>query len=612
MSALQIYRRLLPYVRPYARQLAGYLGLTMATAGVELLTPWPMKIVVDSVLGHEPLPRVLRQVVGTLGQSETVLLVGAVLAVVGLKVWLSGLRMLTSRISIRVRQAVVLRVKSDLFQRLQQQSLSFYDGRRTGDLVYRVNLDVWGVNEAILNAMPAVVAGMTLVGMLAIVATLNWQLTLLSLVITPVFYSPYGLYSRHFDKRVDEIQQLEGESMSIAQEVLSGLRVVKAFTREDYEQQRFDEQGGVAAEARVDLTDQQVRYSLAVGLITTAGSALVLGVGAFQVLGGALTLGDLLVVLAYVASVHAPLESISTAVTYMHAYTAKIRRIVEILDAEPEVRDTPSAVMVSRVRGTVTFEGVSFGYRGRDDVLREVSFEVAAGEVVGIVGPTGGGKTTLVSLVPRFYDPRIGRILIDGRDIREVTLRSLRQQIAMVLQEPILFQGSIRESIAYGRPEATFEEIVRAVEQAGAREFIERLPKGYDTRIGERGVTLSGGERQRIAIARAFLKDAPILILDEPTSSVDYRTEARILKALEPLTRHRSTLIVAHRISTIRIADRILVLQQGRIVEMGRHEELWASGGLYRELYEKGVLDGQVDAEGGLTGSGRGGQAPRD
>jgi ATP-binding cassette subfamily B protein/subfamily B ATP-binding cassette protein MsbA len=599
MTTWRIYARLLPYLRSYRWPLAAYLALTMAAAGFELLTPWPMKIIVDSVIGRQPLPWGVREVAGGIAGSRTTQLVGLVLAVVVLKLWLSALRVLTARISIRVRQGVVLGVKSDLFHRLQRQSLNFYDSRRTGDLIYRVNSDVWGVDEVILTAMPLLVAAITLVGMLAVVAALNWQLALLSLVITPIFYSTYGLYSRHFDKRVDAIQRLEGESMSIAHEVLSALRVVKAFTREEYEQQRFEERGRAAATARVGLTDQQVRYSIAVSLITTAGTALVLGAGAFQVLRGGLTLGELLVVLAYVASLYGPLESISSAATYMHAYTAKIRRVIEILDGEPEVRDHAGAMAVSRVRGRITFDGVGFGFPGRSEVLRDISFEVNAGEVVAIVGPTGAGKTTLVSLVPRFYDPTVGRILLDDRDIREIKLRSLREQIRMVLQEPILFMGSIRENIAYGRPDAAFEDIVTAATVAGAHEFVEQLPEGYETRVGERGVTLSGGERQRIAIARGLLKEAPVLILDEPTASVDYRTEAGILEAMERVTRGRTTLIVAHRISTIRSADKIVVLREGAIAEMGRHEELWAARGLYRELYEKGMAAAPRDARTG-------------
>jgi ABC-type multidrug transport system fused ATPase/permease subunit len=612
MTTAVVYGRLLPYLRPHAGRLVAYLALTTAVAGLELLSPWPMKVIVDSVLGNDPLPPGAAAVVSwSLGSGRTAVLVAAVLAIVGLRVGLSALKLASSRISIRVRQRVVLRVKSDLFHRLQRQSLSLHDRRRTGDLVHRLDNDVWGVDEAILTAMPLVVASLTLAGMLAIVAALNWALALLSLVITPVFYSTYGLYARRFDRRVDQIQRLESESSSIAQEVLSGLRLVKAFTREDDEQRRFDERARAAARARVDLTDHQVRYGLAVGLLTTTGTALVVGVGASQVLGGGLTLGELLVVLAYLASVYTPLEAISSAVTYMHAYTAKIRRVVEILDAEPEARDRPGAVAVMRVQGRLRFEAVSFAYAGGEEVLRDVSFDAAAGQVVGIVGPTGAGKTTLISLVLRFYDPTRGRILLDGRDLRDIRLRSLREQIGMVLQESILFAGSVRENIAYGRPGATFTDVVRAATEAGAHEFIEQLPDGYATPIGERGVTLSGGERQRIAIARAFLRDAPILILDEPTSSVDYRTEARILEALNRLARGRTTLIVAHRLSTIRHADQIVVLGDGRVAEVGRHAELWAAGGLYRELHDRGMAGDHGNGQGaGWAAESRPGATP--
>src|SRR4030095_9457665 len=375
-------------------------------------------------------------------------------------------------------------------------------------------------------------------------------------------------------EQVEEVQRLEGESVSIVQEALAGLRVVKAFTREKHEHARFVRQGRSAAEARIRLTNQQVIYSATVGLITTAGTSVVLGLGAYQILRGSLTVVELLVMLSYLASVYGPLESISTAATFMHGYLAKLRRIFEILDVPPEIEDRPRAKALPSVKGRVVFERVSFAYPERECVLRDITFKVEPGELLGIVGPTGAGKTTLVSLIPRFYDPVAGRVLVDGRDVRDVRVKSLRRQISSVLQESILFWGTIQENIQYGRLEATQEEVIEAAKLANAHEFISQLPEGYATHVGERGLTLSGGEKQRLSIARAFLRNAPILILDEPSSALDALTESQLLEAIERLMKGRTTFIIAHRLSTLRSADRILVLDHGEIVEQGVHSEL--------------------------------------
>jgi ATP-binding cassette, subfamily B, bacterial len=359
-----------------------------------------------------------------------------------------------------------------------------------------------------------------------------------------------------------------------------------AFGREDYEHSRFRKQGEKTVAARVKLTVRQTLFSLGVSMITALGTALVLGFGAYRALEGRLSPGQLLVVMSYIAMIYHPLETISHTIGSFQEIFVSLRITFDLLDKELEITDAPDAVTMGRSRGNISFQGVHFNYQGRVDTLREISFQTQPGQVVAIVGPTGAGKSTLVSLIPRFYDVVKGRVLMDGIDIRKLTLKSLREQISIVLQEPLLFSGTITENIRYGRLEASMDEIMEAARAANAHDFIMGLPKQYDTELGERGAKLSGGERQRIAVARAFLKNAPVLILDEPTSSIDSKTEVVILDALDRLMVGRTTFMIAHRLSTIRRADQILVIDQGRLVEQGSHQELLRRGGLYKQLYD--------------------------
>jgi ABC-type multidrug transport system fused ATPase/permease subunit len=583
-----VWNHVYHFLLPHRLQLAVYLVATVFASALELLAPWPMKIIVDSVLGPLPLP--LSQGSDwllSISQNKILLLAVAIAVGLVLKASIALLRFFSAAISVRMRQHIVLRLKADLFDRFQRQSLSYYDKRRLGDLVSRINNDVWGIDEGILTIMPLLVAVGTLGGMFSIVAYLNWQLALASLIVVPLYYATYGFYSKHFDQRTEEVARMEGESMSIVQEVLSSLRIVKAFTREEHEHNRFLRQGQNAANARIALTYRQVAYSNVVGLITAAGTAVVLGVGAYQVLHNQLTMGEFFVILAYLSSVYTPLEAISTAATYTHGYIAKLKRVVEVLDAPIDIQDKPGALPLKKFDGVVEFVNLSFSYPDRGHVLQNISFSVRPGEAIGIVGPTGSGKTTLVSLIPRFYDPQSGCVAIDGVDMRDLQIKSVRQQISMVSQEAILFWGTIAENISYGRVDASMEEIVEAARLAEAHEFIQGLPEGYNTHIGERGLTLSGGEKQRLSIARAFLKNAPILILDEPTSALDARTESALLEAIWRLVRGRTTFIIAHRLSTIRGVDKILVLDRGRIVEQGEHSKLMSLEGLYSKLYRQ-------------------------
>ena len=579
-------KRAINYLWPYRRQWAAHIVLALTVSGLQLMTPWPMKILVDSVLGDLPLPATIR---GTdiliLANDKLVLLCVVILSGIVLAALIASLNLLSSRLSILVRQAIVLELKCDLFHALQHQSLRYHNDRRLGDMLYRINTDVWGLDELMQTLVPLMVAIVTFAGMFSIVFYMNWQMALLSLLVLPIFYYAYVFYSKHFGHRVEETQRLEGNMISVAQEVLSALPVVKSFAREEDEHSRFVRHGRSAKEARVKLTTQQITYALVVGFITTSASSLVLGFGAYQILKGQLTLGELLVIIAYLTSVYSPLESIYSAVTYMHAYVAKTKRVFDVLETEPEIRDRPSALALSTIRGKVSFDKVNFAYDEGKPVLSQINLEVLPGQRVGVVGATGAGKTSLVSLVPRFYDPTEGSVRVDDHDVRDLQVKSLRKGVGIVLQDSILLSGTVRENISYGKAEATIDEIIAAARAANADDFILRLPAGYETEVGERGVRLSGGERQRISIARAFLKNAPILILDEPTSAVDYKTEALILTALERLMAARTTFIIAHRLSTLANVDKIVVLQEGRIVESGSHKDLLAARGLFYELY---------------------------
>jgi ATP-binding cassette, subfamily B, bacterial len=399
-------------------------------------------------------------------------------------------------------------------------------------------------------------------------------------------YYAMTLYGVRIVPRLERVQSLEWQSLSIVNEAMSMLRVIVPFGRERYEYRKFRDQGETAVNARVGLTVRQTLFTLAVTTCTAIGTGLVFYFGFRSYFQGGISIGELVVLLSYIAAVYSPLEQIASTVGTLHQQFVQLNSSFALLDTEPEVKEDPDPIHLGKARGSVTFEHVGFAYQGRVDVLKDVSFDVHAGSRLAIVGPTGAGKTTLVSLLVRFYDPQHGRILVDGVELRRLALQSLRSQISIVLQEPLLFSGTIADNIRYGRLDADQDEIVESAKAANVHDFISRLPKGYETELGERGAQLSGGERQRIAVARAFLKDAPILILDEPTSSIDSKTEEVILDALERLVEGRTSFMIAHRLSTIRDADLIFVMNDGRIVDRGTHEELLGRPGLYRQLYD--------------------------
>jgi ABC-type multidrug transport system fused ATPase/permease subunit len=583
---MKYFPRVLRYLKPYRRLALASAALIFIGAALSLLTPWPLKILIDQVLEHKPWPSRLGAVVAPLVGSGPALLFVVALAALLIAVLQNVTKVLNDYVTTKIDQSMVLDFRSDMMLHAQRLSMSFHDQRRTGRVIFAIN-NMGGEIARLLMVIPPLAESLlTLVGMFWIVALLDWQVALLALGVVPFLYYSVSRYMDRVHPQLREVRGMEAECLSIIHETISMLRVVVAFGRENHEYRRFREQGEKTVDKRVKLTVRQTMFSLGVNTITAAGTAAVLGFGGWHVIQGRLSPGELLVVISYIAAVYKPLETISTTVGSLQEIFVALEASFGLLDTPIEIKDLPGATPLPRCEGWVKFDRVSFAYLDRQRTLEDISFEAEPGQVVGIVGPTGAGKTTLISLLPRFYEPTAGRILLDGRAVRDITLRSLRDQFSIVLQEPVLFSGTIAENIRYGRLEANHSEIAAAAEAANAHDFIMKLPDQYKTRLGERGAKLSGGERQRIAVARAFLRNSPILILDEPTSSIDTKTEAVILDALDRLMEGRTTFMIAHRLSTVRNADLLLVVQNGEIVERGTHESLIRRRGVYYQLYE--------------------------
>ena len=575
--------RIWPYLRPNWPLAALSLVLMAAAAGVALVAPWPLAILVDTVLSGKPLPSLL----GPLGHlSRETLLIITVTSGFLVTGFHHGVSVLQNYVDTKLEQRMALDFKTDLFHQVQKLSLAYHDRKSTGMMMFQIIGESAAIGSITVGIPPVIQSVVTLVGMSVIAYLIDPTLALVSLIAVPLVYRSTGHYLRRVQPRLMAVRGIEGRAMEILVEALGMLRVIRAFGREGHELQRLREQGERGLEARVQLTLRQTLFSLGVELITAGTTAAVLGVGAHHVLDRRLSVGELLVLMGYIAAIHQPLQQLSGALSSFQQQFNAFRFALDLLDEEPHITDASDAIEIGRARGEIVFDGVSFAHEERARTLVELSFQVPAGHRLGIVGVTGAGKSTLVSLIPRFYDVREGCITLDGVDIRRLTIQSLREQISIVLQEPLLFSGTIYENIRYGRLEASREEIEAAARAASAHDFISGLPQGYETPIGERGSRLSGGERQRISIARAFLKDSPILILDEPTSAIDTHTEAEIISALELLMEGRTTFVIAHRLSTLRNVDSILVLSDGEIVEHGRHDELLAIDGAYRRLYE--------------------------
>jgi ATP-binding cassette subfamily B protein/subfamily B ATP-binding cassette protein MsbA len=557
--------------------------------GLDVLKPWPMVFLVDYVLQGKVTSSLFPRIAEALpGGSEPATLISwsvSATVLIFLLSWAVGLANAYANISLG--QRMVYDLAADLFARLQQLSLHFHFRTSVGDNIRRVTTDCTCVSVIVKDALvPLVSAAVSLAVMFTVLWRINATLTLVALAVVPYMALVFRLYAQRMMDRSYEQQETEGRLYSLVEQAFSAIPAVKAFGHEELNDQKFKQVTRDTLAATLALTKVQLRFKVLIGLATASGTAGILWLGTRYALQGELSIGAILAFLSYLGSLYAPLEAMMYGTSTIQCATGSAKRVWEVLQAEREIRDKPGAIALRSIRGHVQIEDVTFGYESDRPILRRVSLEVRPGETVAIVGATGAGKSTLVSLVPRFFDPWEGRVLVDGHDVRDVQLKSLRNHIAIVLQEAFLFPLTIAENIAYGAPDATMTEIESAGRAANAHEFIVKLPSGYQTVVGERGATLSGGERQRISIARALLKNAPILILDEPTSALDAATESALLGALDRLTQGRATFIIAHRLSTVRRATRIVTLQDGRIVENGTHDELLGRGGVYAGFYK--------------------------
>ena len=575
----------LSFMRPYRGRMTLVAVLLLVEVALGALQPWLLKGVIDYVLAGQPMPQPFAGWLQSIHEGNPlVLLVALVVAGVVLQIVHQIISAYSTQIQVDTGQRMVYSMRYRLVQHLQTLGLHHHVKTNTGDAVYRVDVDAYAIENLLVGGFPLLTAVTTLVVMFAILLKLDATVALLSLAVVPFLYLSIRYYISTLLNREERVKELESTLVERLYETFSAIRLVKSFARESHETARYAAAGARTMDARIGLTWHQSVFSVVVSAITIVGTGIVLVVGGIHVMRQQMTIGDLTVVIAYLGAVYGPLSTIAHTTGQLQGALAGARRIRAMLAQVPESVDRADAIDASTITGHVRFDHVAFQYPDGTDVLRDITFEARPGEMVALVGLTGAGKTTLVSLIPRFYDASVGQVLVDGVDVRQYQLRSLRERIAIVLQEPVLFAGTIADNLRYGRLDATREEIEVAARAAHAHDFISRLPKGYETQVAEAGGSLSGGERQRLSVARAILKNAPVLILDEPTSSLDAISEEIVFSALGRLRAGRTTIVIAHRLSTVRDADRILVLDGGRIAADGRHDELLKTSLLYRRM----------------------------
>jgi subfamily B ATP-binding cassette protein MsbA len=586
LRLLDLDLRYFLYLLPYSFRLILTVGTMLVVAALDVASPWPLKYIVDNVIGGQPFTDPIgREIVANVGADPRLLTAVFGLMIIALAALSGFFSFAYTYLQGAMQERMTLRLRSRAFAHLQALSLQFHDQSRAGEIISRVTGDAGLVMEALVHNMSEILANVfKFAGIAAVMLFVNWRFSLIALAYAPLLYFLFNAFRRNIKASAVVVRAEEGQMSAVTHEAVSAIRVVKAYGREAAEQRRFEEHGAARVEAGLRTVFWEASFEPIIDVIKAMGVAAVVWYGTAQIFAGQLTVGELLIFLSYLSTFYSPLKRFSKLAGSLQKAVVSGDRLAELLDSDQLMQDTPNAISMGRANGRVDFQLVSFSYDGRQPALRDVTFTALPGQMIALVGATGAGKTTVANLLMRFYDVTEGRALLDGIDVRHLRLKDLRQQFALVPQEPILFAASIRDNIAYGQPEASIAQIVAAARAANAHEFISQLPYGYHTVIGERGITLSGGQRQRIAIARAILRNAPILILDEPTASLDAASEHEVMDALKRLMRRRTTFVIAHRLSTIQNADMILVFEDGQIVERGRHDELVRRGGHYAKF----------------------------
>jgi ATP-binding cassette subfamily B protein len=575
-------------IRPHWKALSLAFVAVLGETFSDVLEPWPIKIVIDNILQSKKVPGWLQGfVTWAFGNDKFAILNFAIAAVAAIAV-IGAISSYTEKyLTTSVSQWVTHDLRRTLYNHIQRMSLAEHDHAQTGDLISRVTSDIGAVQDFINSALLGMIVNvLTLVGMIGVMLYVNWRFTLIALSIAPVLFALVYSFTRRIKKASRQVRKKESELVSVVQEVLTSVRVVKAFAREDFEVSRFESRSLENVETALEARSLKAKLSPIVDVMVSIGTCLVLAYGAHLALRGELSVGVLMVFLLYLGKMYKPMRELSKMTDSVSKAIVGYERIQEVLEIEARVSDSRRAKNAPRFKGKIEFEHVTFAYDEQSAVLKNVSFTIEAGQVAAVVGPSGTGKTTIISLIPRFYEQQSGTIKIDGTNICQYTLKSLREQISFVLQDTLLFHASVWDNIAYGKPDATPEQIVRAAKQANAHEFIENMPEGYETIVGERGATLSGGQRQRIAIARAVIRDTPILILDEPATGLDSTSEQAVLEALDRLMKGKTSIVVAHHLNSIRHADVVFVIKDSELAEQGTHDELMAAEGIYSELFK--------------------------